>query len=262
VSLVRDSVNFYKLIVTFFTTSKSMSSTASRGEFAASGGKGFDYSVLLDEDDIVSNNSTPPPAEDAHETKDELLQAPTVVEKGSEEDESSWNTVQKPQHGHHSASQNIPTGGVNSTTQSYHHNRKDSSGFSTGGSFGKSPRFPSGNNIHHGSAGNRRGPRPSLSERQPINLSPETTIEMYDFPIAFRTNDLKNVLNKFTGRYRLKWHNDTSCWAVFNEAEDVEEALSLPDENLKFRRYDPANDTSTLATPSEEPDHEHQDIEN
>ena len=233
-----------------------MSSTASRGEFSASGGKGFDYSVLLDEDDIIPSSPSPLLSGDAPETMEELLQPSSVVDKVSEDDESSWNTVQKPQHGHHSASQNIPTG---ASTQSYH-NRKDSSGYSTGGSFGKSPRFPSGNNIHHGSAGHRRPPRPSISERQPIILSVESTIEMYDFPIAFRTNDLKNVLNKFAGRYRLKWHNDTSCWAVFNNLEDVDEVLSTPDEYVKFRRYDPANDTSPATGPSE-PGHE-QDIEN
>ena len=220
-----------------------MSSTASRGEFTASDGRGFDYSVLLDEEDI-SPSTLSPPAEGAHEAMEELLQPPTVVEKEGSND-SSWNTVQKPQHGHHAAPQNIPIGGVN--TQSYH-GRKDSSGYSTGGSFGKSPRFPSGNNIHHGSAGHRRGSRPSVTERQPIILSPMTTVEMYDFPIAFRTNDLKNALNKFTGRYRLKWHNDTSCWVVFNGSEDVDEALSTADEYIKFRRYDPVNDTSTTST--------------
>jgi hypothetical protein len=219
-----------------------MSSTASRGEFTAGDGKGFDYSVLLDEEDIIPSSPTPPA--EGHEAMEELLQPPTVVEKEGSDD-SSWNTVQKPQHVHHVASQNIPIGGIN--TQS-NHGRKDSSGYSTGGSFGKSPRFPSGNNIHHGSSGHRRGPRSSVTERQPIILSPSTTVEMYDFPIAFRTNDLKNALNKFNGRYRLKWHNDTSCWVVFNSSEDVEEAILTVDESIKFRRYDPFNDTSANST--------------
>ena len=122
--------------------------------------------------------------------------------------------------------------------------------------FGKSPRFPLASNIHHGSSGHRRGPRPPISERQPIILSPETTVEMFDFPIAFRTNDLKNSLNKFAGRYRFKWHNDTSCWVVFNSSEDVEEALSTVDEYIKFRRYDPANDTTTASSVQPDLDHD------
>ena len=200
-----------------------MSSTIGRGEFTAGGdNKGFDYSLLMDGEDVEVSSSPEPQA------KAEVL-APAVSETLPGDDDS-WNTFHKPQH---------------------QHQRKDS----TGKSAARPPGAPS-----HLPMQQQRKPRPFPQqqngaahhvERQPIVLAEETTIEMYEFPAALRTADLRKLLSAFEGRYRIKWNNDTSCWVVFNNAEDATAALDITDEYVKIRRYDPS--LHPAATETEQP---------
>lgn len=53
--------------------------------------------------------------------------------------------------------------------------------------------------------------------REVIRPTPETSIELCDFPATLRTGDLRKFLQAFEGSYRLKWHNDTSCYVVFDD---------------------------------------------
>ena len=50
-----------------------------------------------------------------------------------------------------------------------------------------------------------------------IRPTAENSIELYDFASTIRTNDLRKILAAFDGHYRLKWHNDTSCFVVFDD---------------------------------------------
>lgn len=71
-------------------------------------------------------------------------------------------------------------------------------------------------------------PPPSHSvkrDREPITLIPQTTLEFHSFPPNLRTADLKSCLSAFTGKYRLKWNNDTSCWFVFDGQDERDEAM-------------------------------------
>lgn len=73
-------------------------------------------------------------------------------------------------------------------------------------------------------------------------LAPELTLEIYNFPAAWRTSDIRKLLTPFEGHYRLKWQNDTSCWIHFDAAETAARALDeLQCAEASLRPFSPEN---------------------
>lgn len=82
-------------------------------------------------------------------------------------------------------------------------------------------------------------------------LSPELTLEVYNFPASWRTSDIRKLLNAFEGQYRLKWQSDTSCWIHFEKPEQATSALEqIHEESASFRPFAPEN--VLLVTPKTE----------
>lgn len=81
-------------------------------------------------------------------------------------------------------------------------------------------------------------------------LSPKLTLEIYDFPESWRTNDIKKILSPLDGKYRLKWQNDTSCFIHFETAEEATNALAeLQPKNAFIRPFAPENVLPATAKP-------------
>lgn len=87
-----------------------------------------------------------------------------------------------------------------------------------------------------------------------LPMTPDVTLEFYDFPATLRTTDLHRFIHKVNGvdgRYRFKWQNDTSCWVVLDTpefAKIVLATLAAEAENntteeltIQVRSFDPAN---------------------
>lgn len=73
-------------------------------------------------------------------------------------------------------------------------------------------------------------------------FTPELTLEIFNFPSAWRTSDIRKFLSPFEGQYRLKWQNDTSCWVHFEEASIASRALlELQNEEASLRVFGPEN---------------------
>jgi hypothetical protein len=96
--------------------------------------------------------------------------------------------------------------------------------------------------THNSISGSSSSQPQNRPPKEPVNLSEETTLEIFDFPAAFRTGDLKAALKEYDGKYKLKWNNDTSCWFVFeSDAERnravgvVERAIETRPEGERFR---------------------------
>lgn len=51
--------------------------------------------------------------------------------------------------------------------------------------------------------------------------SPTTTLELAGFPSSWRAAELNRLLASFSGHYRLKWRNDSSCWVIFDSPEQL-----------------------------------------
>lgn len=77
-------------------------------------------------------------------------------------------------------------------------------------------------------------------------LCAERTLEVYSFPAAWRTADLR----KFVGTagpapYRLKWQDDTSCWVHYESADAAAAALAAfaaaPESEASVRSFAPEN---------------------
>lgn len=95
---------------------------------------------------------------------------------------------------------------------------------------------------------NKKGPGTlPLSIEQ---FSPELTLEIYNFPVAWRTSDIRKLFNQFEGHYRLKWQDDTSCWIHFESPELAAKALAqVHDESASLRVFSPDNLLSTTPKP-------------
>ena len=98
------------------------------------------------------------------------------------------------------------------------------------------------NKQHHGSH-----PHPQ-QHRQPVTIeeiSATTAIELYGFPPSHRTSHLRQHLQPWDHKYRLKWQNDSSCWVVFDDPADVpvalEKLVGKGDTEIHTRPFDPAN---------------------
>jgi hypothetical protein len=73
-------------------------------------------------------------------------------------------------------------------------------------------------------------------------LSPENTIELYDFPAVWRTADIRKFMSPFDHQYRIKWQNDTSCFIHFETGELATRAMQeLPNEVVSLRVFAPEN---------------------
>lgn len=101
------------------------------------------------------------------------------------------------------------------------------------------------NRNQHQNSHNVTSPTNPISQKryhhnpvQPHELKSETTLELYNFPTEYRTNDLRKFLTSFDGHYRLKWKDDHCCWAVFDGSDLSEKALlELQDPVIKLKRY-------------------------
>lgn len=208
-----------------------MSTTGSRGEFTTGDTKGFNYSLLMEDEELEQVEEIR--NEDAVEL--EKIEVPEVVVGAQEEGDVVWSTFHKPIHQRKESTGTKTFGHFEHRSSRSHSNatQPQQSGF-TGGINGT-------NGPNHQARKTRNQIQPH--ERKPIILSSETTVEIYDFPTAFHTNDIRKLLSGFEGKYRIKWNNDNSCWAVFNEAQDAEEALKLSgDESYKIRKYTEESD--------------------
>jgi hypothetical protein len=186
------------------------------------------YNVLMDEEEEVKQETTAAAAattyaEQAKKKDEESLEklmAASVLNNadnvaGSAEEGSSWATATS-KHQTKTARDYQPRTGrptyVRANPSSTHSQQQQQQPSSS----------TSSTQPHHSHSQHLRPPR------EPINLSEETTLEFYQFPAAFRTPDLKAALEHFrTGRYRIKWNNDTSCWFVFDGKEARDEALKV-----------------------------------
>lgn len=103
-----------------------------------------------------------------------------------------------------------------------------------------SKAFPAHSTAKPHHAGHKKGPyQAPLTIEQ---LTPDMTIEVFDFPATWRTSDLKKLFANFEGQYRLKWQSDTSCWFHFNSAELAAKAMAeVSDENAKLRPFSAEN---------------------
>jgi hypothetical protein len=258
-------------------------SSSVRGDFAlakAGEAKGFDYSLLLtDEDNDAAEDSASGDQASGGQLAEEASQSTTTARGGVEipvrmasprtEADGSWNTVHKVHH--HQQSQTAGQSGASVGRGSYGRQpgawgaprtRPVGNGDATvGGDPGAwGARRP--HRIHPGANhGNVISSRPPQShphhhphhsqehhpckEYTPTVLSEETSVELYDFPSELRTQDLRQLLAGFEGCYRLKWNNDTSCWAVFAEAGEARRFLEQPlaRADVKLRPYHPSQAT-------------------
>lgn len=94
--------------------------------------------------------------------------------------------------------------------------------------------------THSGSIFLRKG-----HQQVPLNVdqfSASLTIEIYDFPISWKTSDIKKLLSPFEGQFRLKWQSDTSCWVHFDSEELATRALKeIQSQDVSIRPFDPSN---------------------
>lgn len=115
-------------------------------------------------------------------------------------------------------------------------------GFTRGGTTGVgflSHQHPHG---HHGHGHHHQGPRKVVAPVSLEQLNAEQTLEIYDFPEAWRTSDIRKAFSVFEGQYRLKWQNDTSCFIHFETAEMASKALAeVHPEGALIRPYAPEN---------------------
>jgi hypothetical protein len=83
--------------------------------------------------------------------------------------------------------------------------------------------------------------RPSAGpkvNKELLRPSPESTLELFDFPSDLKTGHLRQFLHAFDGGYQLKWNNDTSCFAIFSDVSVVDKAFEeLKSDLIKVRRY-------------------------
>lgn len=183
---------------------------------AAAGGRGANatldtrktnFNVLLEEEEVESTASVSVEKVKKDEESLEQLLAAAVVSPTSSTEDSIWATATS-KHPH-------------TKKKTPYQPRQPTTLAPTGTLAAVAPQIA----AHSQQPSTGGHPRHA---REPINLSEETTLEFYDFPAAFRTQDLKAALERFqAGRYRLKWNNDTSCWFVFDGVEAREEAIKV-----------------------------------
>ena len=74
--------------------------------------------------------------------------------------------------------------------------------------------------------------------------SEETVLEIYDFPVAYKTNDVKGALHRYHNKYDLKWVDDTHALAVFMTETLAEQALADTFSGVKLRPLASATEAS------------------
>ncbi|PJF17334.1 hypothetical protein PSACC_02815 [Paramicrosporidium saccamoebae] len=85
----------------------------------------------------------------------------------------------------------------------------------------------------------KNGQNPPLTVEM---LSPEHTIELYDFPAVWRTADIRKFMSPFDHQYRIKWQSDTSCFIHFETSELANRAMQeLPSDVASLRVFAPEN---------------------
>lgn len=217
-------------------------SSAGRGDFtpAADGKASFDYSLLMAEDGDVPEETTVEESVEASSAS--AVDIPVRMASPGTEADGSWNTVHQKSHGHSKQS---------SISKSHPGARRPLAGPAPDG-FQRRPRTfnPQAAAIgtaHHANNAPNASPHPHQSrtptrEYVPVVLDESTSVEVYDFPAEFRTPDIRALLGAFDGKYRIKWNNDTSCWAVFGDASDAAAFLAAPlsRSDVKVRAYHPS----------------------
>lgn len=109
---------------------------------------------------------------------------------------------------------------------------------------------PRASGFAHGH-GKRGQAVPPVSVEQ---FNPEHTLEIFNFPSAWRTSDIRKFLSPFDGCYRLKWQNDTSCWVHFDDPSVASRALSeLHSEEASLRVFAPENILPTASKTENSP---------
>lgn len=124
-------------------------------------------------------------------------------------------------------------------------------GFTRGGTTGTGLPSHQHTHGHHGHSHHHQAPRKVVAPVSLEQLNAEQTLEIYDFPEAWRTSDIRKAFAVFEGQYRLKWQNDTSCFIHFETVEMASRALvEVHPEGALIRPYAPEN----VITPPSKPE--------
>lgn len=158
--------------------------------------RAHNFSVLLGNEESVESTPKVETAAVEETTKQmETLKVDTPVEI-----DDSWSTVAHKSHGRSQAGSTHQT---NVQNQGEWNNQQQ-----------RRPYQPR-NGPHHTVGQNQQ-----RTLRKEIVPRAENSFELYDFPSTLQTIDLHKFLKEFEGLYALKWQNDSSCWAVFNNDKD------------------------------------------
>ena len=107
--------------------------------------------------------------------------------------------------------------------------------------------------------------KPTSRHHQNLPMTPECTLELYDFPTALKTADMHALVQQVpgvTGHYRLKWQHDTSCWLVLESAQMTDPVLEFlgpqgtikqdEDKRIYVRRWAAENVVPVVQAPTNE----------